>query len=135
MEVVHGPIVDVWFEATASYAQVEPLCRASMIDDCNPWALEGHCGPLVELECEELPLCMAYRGCRIEPGTDCCVSGVFARCLIANEGCGDAETHMRGPDGACWRFMENCMVGEPGWETDTPDCPGYDDWETIPECG
>jgi len=133
--IEHQPIDREHFYLTASYAQVEPLCRASMIDDCRPNALEGECELLDEAGCWEIPLCSDYGGWRIEPGASCYEADVFAICLTQHYACGDMVSPMRGPDGACWLFGENCLETQPGWQLEPPDCPSLDDWDTIPECG
>jgi hypothetical protein len=106
-----------------------------MIDDCAPDPVEGECELLDEAECVENPLCADYRGRRIEPGTSCYEADVFAICFAREYACGDMVSPMKGPDGACWLFFEACFDGEAGWAMFPPDCPTYEEWDAIAECG
>jgi hypothetical protein len=126
-------------DATATYAQVEPLCRASMIGDCAPRPLDGECESYGEDECELTPWCEPLHGQRIEPGASCYVADVFGACIPAQISCGNEVLAAKGPDGACWLLLDEgpaqCVTEQPGWEPESPDCPTFEQWDTIPECG
>jgi hypothetical protein len=127
------------FGAVASYAQIEPLCRASMISRCSPAPELGGCEAHGEDECEVTPWCEPLRGQRIEPGASCYVADVFGVCFPVGLSCGDNVQSAKGPDGACWLFLDSGFVGcveeQPDWEIEPPDCPDVAEWESIPECG
>lgn len=130
--VEHGSAFDDSFFVEATYAQVEPLCRASMIDDCEPEPLEETCAWLDEDECDAIPLCWPYKATRLEPGADCVTHDVFAAC---NTGaCAGASVIFVGPDGACWYFGSLCSIAESGWVEDTGTCPDWDVLDTLQEC-
>jgi hypothetical protein len=129
--VEHGSIDGDFFGVVATYAQIEPLCSATMIDVCEPWPREETCADLDEAACEENPLCSSYRGSRIEAGADCVKHDLFAAC---NTGaCGDMLVVLVDPNGACWYFYEDCDHHE-GWTESLGDCPDWDALDTLPEC-
>jgi hypothetical protein len=137
--VEHDPIEDEHISATATHAQVEPLCRASMINTCVPGPLQGECESYGEDECDLTPWCGPLHGQRIEPGASCYAMDVFGVCFPEGLSCGANVLSAKGPDGACWLFINSafvaCVEEQPEWEIEPPDCPTSEQWDNIPECG
>jgi hypothetical protein len=92
------------------------------------------CPSLGEVECSMTPGCYPVSGISISADLSCREAGRFAVCS-SSEFCSEAEIGYRDPEGGCWWFYADCIHGEAGWESSSEQCPDYEEFYMLPECG
>jgi hypothetical protein len=118
----------------ATYPQIEPLCRAAMVDTCSATAASEQCNPLDERACTDEPMCNACTGYKLDPEQACFVQNVFAVCGDQDESPQGLTGPYVGPDGSCWSGQ--CLHSQPGWTADPEAafCPYLGGSDAPPIC-
>jgi hypothetical protein len=133
IDLLENSITREYFFVDATLAELEPLCRPSMIGHCGPSAGTEQCEPLSESDCEADPLCWQYRGSLLSPGSDCVEPDTFAICL-PTVACTTAPAIFGRDDGSCFAFSSGCLPdGTSNWTMGGP-CPDLEAFGQLPVC-
>jgi len=119
----------------ATYPQIEPVCRAAMVQSCSATAPSDRCRPHDEQACIADPLCTACTGYKLDEENACFVQDVFAVCRDQDQAPQGLTVPYVGPSGSCW--SGECLHGQEGF---TPDpeaafCPYLGGSDAPPICG
>jgi hypothetical protein len=119
----------------ATYTQIEPICRAAMVQSCSATAPTDRCGPHDEQACTDDPLCTACTGYKLDEEEACFMQDVFAVCRDQTETPQGLDLPFVGPDGSCW--SGDCLYSQPGFTADpeAAHCPYLGGHDAPPICG